>query len=297
MGKVNLINIYPLTFGEFLEAVDSGMYEYYNSINRGQKIESIFHNKLIDLYNYYIIIGGMPECVYSWITEKNPERIMQIQSELVTLYESDFSKHNGSVNSGRILMVFRSIVTQLAKDNEKFVYGIVKKGGRAREFEEAIEWLVSAGMIIRIYNVSKPEHPLTAFQQLNHFKLFIFDVGLLKFMAGISNEAVILKADYQFKGALTENFVLQQLREIYDTEPKYYAPTPNKEIDFLLQEGVSIIPVEVKAGESVRTESFSGYINKYKPEKAVKYSKLGYEINDRFTNIPLYLVGRTKDLI
>lgn len=125
------------------------------------------------------------------------------------LYENDFSKHNGNVNAGRILMVFRSIVTQLAKDNEKFVYGCVKKGARAREFEEAIERLVSAGMVVRIYNVSKPEHPLTAFSQLNHFKLFMFDVGLLKFMAGVSNEAVLLKTDYQFKGALTENYVLQ----------------------------------------------------------------------------------------
>lgn len=297
VGKVNIINIYPLTFDEFLAATDQGMYKYYCSIQKGENIENIFHHKLLELYNYYIIIGGMPECVYSWITEKDPERIHQIQSELVELYENDFSKYNGSVNSGRILMVFRSIVTQLAKDNEKFVYGVVKEGARAREYEEAIEWLVSAGMVVRIYNVSKPEHPLTAFQQLNHFKLFMFDVGLLKCMAGVSNEAVLLRADYQFKGALTENYVLQQLREIYDVEPKYYAPTPTKEIDFLLQEGINIIPAEVKAGENTNAESFKNYIKQYNPTKAVKYSKLGYKINDKFTNIPLYLVGRTKDLI
>jgi predicted AAA+ superfamily ATPase len=277
--------------------MDSGMYEYYSSIKRGQSIEKVFHNKLTDLYNYYMIIGGMPECVYSWITEKDPERIAQIQSELVELYENDFSKHNGSVNSGRILMVFRSIVTQLAKDNEKFLYGVVREGARAREYEEAIEWLVSAGMVIRIYNVSKPEHPLAAFQQLNHFKLFMFDVGLLKHMAGVSNEAVLLKADYQFKVALTENYVLQQIREMYDVEPKYYAPTATKEIDFVLQDGMDIIPAEVKAGESVNAESFKSYIKQYKPEKAVRYSKLGYEITDSFTNIPLYLAGRTKDLV
>ncbi len=297
VGKVNIINIYPLTFEEFLEAVDEGMYKYYNSVEKGQKIEDIFHNKLLDLYNYYIIIGGMPECVHSWITEKDPERIKQIQEELITLYENDFSKHNGSVNSGRILMVFRSIVTQLAKNNEKFLYGLVREGARAREYEEAIEWLVSAGIVVRIYNVTKPEHPLSAFQQLNHFKLFMFDVGLLKHMAGVSNEAVLLRADYQFKGALTENYVLQQIRDLYDVEPKYYAPTSTKEIDFVLQDGMDIIPVEVKAGESINAESFKNYLKQYTPTKAIRYSKLGYEKNDNFTNIPLYMAGRTKDLI
>ncbi len=297
VGKVNIINIYPLTFDEFLEALDEGLYKYYNSVKNGQKIEEIFHNRLLDLYNYYIIIGGMPECVHSWITEKDPERIKQIQDELITLYENDFSKHNGSVNSGRILMVFRSIVTQLAKNNEKFLYGLVREGARAREYEEAIEWLVSAGMVVRIYNVTKPEHPLSAFQQLNHFKLFMFDVGLLKHMAGVSNEAVLLSADYQFKGPLTENYVLQQIREMYDVEPKYYAPTSAKEIDFVLQDGMDIIPVEVKAGESVNAESFKNYLRQYKPAKAIRYSKLNYEKNDSFTNIPLYMAGRAKDLI
>ena len=297
VGKVNIINIYPLTFEEFLEAADEGMYKYYNSVERGQIIEDIFHNKLLELYNYYMIIGGMPESVYSWITEKDPERIKQIQGELVTLYENDFSKHNGNINSGRILMVFRSIITQLAKDNEKFLYGLVREGARAREYEEAIEWLVSAGIVVRIYNVTKPEHPLLAFQQLNHFKLFMLDVGLLKYMAGVSNEAILLKADYQFKGALTENYVLQQIRELYDVEPKYYAPTSSKEIDFVLQDGMDIIPVEVKAGESVNAESFKNYLKQYKPTKAIRYSKLGYEKNSSFTNIPLYMAGKTKELI
>jgi len=133
-------------------------------------------------------------------TPQRPQRIQQIQNELITIYENDFAKHSGKVNSGRILLVFRSIVSQLAKPNEKFIYGAVKEGARAREFEEAIEWLVSAGMLNRVYNVSKPEHPLKAFDQLSHFKLFLFDTGLLKHMAGIDNAAILLKSDYQFKG-------------------------------------------------------------------------------------------------
>ena len=297
VGKVNLLNISPMTFDEFLAASDEGLYSYYTAIQKGQQIEEIFHHRLLDAYNYYLIIGGMPECVQSWITHKDPAEISRIQQELIELYENDFSKHNGKVNSGRILMVFRSLVTQLSKDNEKFIFGCVREGARAREFEEAIEWLVSAGMVMRIYNVSKPEHPLKAYEQLNHFKLFMFDVGLMKQMATISNEAILLKSDYQFKGALTENYVLQQIKAIYDTEPKYYAPTSTNEIDFVVQDGMNIIPIEVKAGESVTSASFKNYIKEYKPEKAVRLSKLGYEINDSFVNLPLYLANKMGELV
>ena len=147
VGMVNLLDITPLTFDEFLDATDEPLYAYYQSIAKEQQIEELFHHRLMEAYNNYLIIGGMPECVASWIKHKDPARVAQIQKELVQIYENDFSKHNGKVNSGRILMVFRSIVTQLAKSNEKFMYGAVREGGRARDFEEAIEWLVSAGMV------------------------------------------------------------------------------------------------------------------------------------------------------
>lgn len=297
VGKVNLIDISPMTFSEFLEALDKGLYDYYSSIEKGRAIEGIFHQKLLDAYNYYLMIGGMPECVSNWIKHRDPAHIATIQKELAELYENDFSKHNGKVNSGRILMVFRSIVTQLAKDNEKFVYGCVKEGARAREFEEAIEWLVSAGMILRVYNAKKPEHPLKAFEQLNHFKLFMFDVGLLKHMAGLSNEAILLRSDYQFKGALTENYVLQQIRGLFDTEPHYYAPTATNEIDFLVQNGTQIIPIEVKSAESVASASFKSYLKAHSPERAVRFSKLGYEDNGSFVNIPLYLANKLDKLL
>lgn len=197
----------------------------------------------------------MPECVASWIAHKDPAKITQIQRELIEVYENDFSKHNGKVNSGRILMVFRSIVAQLAKSNEKFMYGAVREGGRARDFEEAIEWLVSAGMLNRIYNVSKAEHPLAAFDKLDQFKLFVFDTGLLKHMAGIDNSAILLKTDFQFKGPLTENYVLQQLRGQFEVEPRYYSDK-NSEIDFLIQHGTEIIPIEAKGGEDKTAPSF-----------------------------------------
>lgn len=296
VGMVNLLDIYPLAFDEFLEAVAPTLYAYYESIQKEQTIEAIFHNRLLEAYNNYLIIGGMPECVSSWVKYKDPTRISQIQRELIEVYENDFSKHNGNVNSGRILMVFRSIVAQLAKPNEKFMYGAVREGGRARDFEEAIEWLVSAGMINRVYNVAKMEHPLSAFDKLDQFKLFVFDTGLLKYMAGLDNSAILLKTDYQFKGPLTENFILQQLRGQFAVEPRYYSDK-NSEIDFVIPYGTEIIPVEAKSGEDKSAPSFKKYIAEHKPEHALRFSKRGYRKDGYITNLPLYLARKTKELL
>ena len=296
VGMVNLLDLYPLTYDEFLEATDPALYAYYENIQKDQPIEDIFHNRLLDAYNNYLIIGGMPECVTSWVNYKDPARVSQIQRELIEIYENDFSKHNGKVNSGRILMVFRSIVSQLAKSNEKFIYGAVRQGGRARDFEEAIEWLVSAGMLNRVYNVSKMEHPLSAFDKLDQFKLFLFDTGLLKHMAGIDNSAILLKNDYQFKGPLTENYLLQQLRGQFEVEPRYFS-AKNSEIDFVLQNGMEIIPVEVKGGEDKSAPSFKRYVSEHHPEYALRFSKRGYRKDGEITNIPLYLARKTKDLL
>lgn len=296
VGMVNLLDIYPLTFDEFLNAIDSGLYAYYESIQKEQVIEQIFHQRLLDAYNYYLIIGGMPECVSSWIKYKDPAMVSKIQRELIEVYENDFSKHNGKVNSGRILMVFRSIVSQLAKPNEKFMYGAVREGARARDFEEAIEWLVSAGMLNRVYNVSKMEHPLSAFDKLDQFKLFVFDTGLLKQMAGVDNSAILLKTDYQFKGPLTENYVLQQLQEQFEVEPRYYSDKKG-EIDFVVQNKMEIIPIEVKGGEDRSANSFKTYVANNAPQHAYRFSKRGYRKDGGFTNLPLYLVRKTKDLL
>ena len=296
VGMVNLLDIAPMTFDEYLHAVDEPLYTYFRGITKEQKIEELFHNRLTEAYNYYLIIGGMPECVSSWIKYKDPAKIARIQNELVQIYENDFSKHNGKVNSGRILMVFRSIVTQLAKSNEKFMYGAVRDGGRARDFEEAIEWLVSAGMLNRTYNVSKLEHPLAAFEKLDQFKLFVFDTGLLKHMAGIDNSAILLKTDYQFKGPLTENFVLQQLYSQFSIPPHYYSER-NGEIDFVIQHGTTIIPIEAKGGEDKSAPTFKKYVSDHQPEYAVRFSKRGYRKDGYITNMPLYLAVKMKELL
>lgn len=262
---------------------------------KGQEIESIFHNRLLEICNYYFIIGGMPECVASWLQYKDPARIARIQQELIQVYEHDFSKHHGKVNSGRILMVFRSITTQLAKENEKFMYGAVREGGRARDFEEAIEWLVSAGMLNRVYNTARPEHPLAAFDRLDCFKLFVFDTGLLKHMAGIDNSAILLKTDYQFKGPLTENYILQQLKGQFSLEPRYFSHKRG-EIDFVVQHGTEIIPIEVKGREDKSAPSFKHYVSEHSPEHVLRFSRRGYVTNEGITNLPLYLAPKTREL-
>ena len=296
VGMVNLMEINPLTFDEFLEATDINLYSYYEQIKIDQEIEEIFHNRLIESYNNYLVIGGLPECVSSWVNYKDPEKITKIQKELIQLYENDFSKHNGKVNSGRLLMVFRSIVSQLAKSNEKFIYGVIREGARARDYEEAIEWLVSAGMLNRIYNISKIEHPLIAFEKLDQFKLFLFDTGLLKQMAGIDNASILLKSSYQFKGPLTENFILQQLKGRFDVDLHYYSDK-NYELDFIFQHKGEIGIIEVKAGEDKSSHSFKRFINEINPKYAIRYSKRNLRVDGKITNIPLYLVNKTKMLI
>ncbi|MBQ9105333.1 MAG: DUF4143 domain-containing protein, partial [Mailhella sp.] len=296
VGMVNILEVGPLNFAEFLKAKDEGLYSYYADLTNGQSIEGIFHTRLLDAYHHYLIIGGMPECVSSWLEWKDPQKVIQVQRELLDVYENDFSKHNGRVNSGRLLQVFRSIVSQLAKENGKFMYGVVRSGGRARDFEEAIEWLVSAGMLNRVFNVSKPEHPLPAFDRMDCFKLYLFDTGLLKCMAGIDNAAILLKSDFQFKGPLTENFVLQQLKGQFDVSPRYYSDKTG-EIDFLIQHGQEIIPVEVKGGEEKSAASFKKFIAQREPENAIRFSQMGYVKDGRFTNMPLYLASRMRELL
>ena len=296
VGQANVLTLYPLDFSEFLAATDEALYAYYRQLAPQDEIPDLFHSRLLDAYHTYLIVGGMPECVRAWVEHNDPARVAKLQADLVSVYEHDFTKYNRRINAARILMVFRSIVPQLAKENEKFTYGVVKPGARAREFEEAVEWLISAGILHRVCNVSKPEHPLPAFIVQNHFKLFFFDVGLLKQMAGVDNEAIILETPYQFKGALAENLVLQQMMGKLRVAPCYFAPDSTHEIDFLLQDKSQIIPVEVKAGKSKSAASFKRYLAKYAPKRALRFSQRNCKQEEAFLNLPVYLAGRTDFL-
>lgn len=300
VGKVNLLNVYPLTFEEYLAAADSGMYQYFTSIKSGVDYVSVFHEKMLEHYRKYLIIGGMPECVQSWVQNGNPEEVAIIQSEIIELYENDFTKHSGKVNAGKILQVFRSIVPQLAKENnEKFVYAAIAKSARAKDFEDAIEWLVSAGIVYRVLNVSKADYPIKAYEMLNHFKLFLLDVGLIKRMADLTNKSILLSDSYKFKGQLTENYVLSQFLPLLKGKytPHFYAFAQDREIDFILQIEENIVPVEVKSGTDKKAVSFKSYIAKHNPEIAVRFGTNEYLKNGAITNVPLYLAGKVFELI
>ena len=297
VGKVNLMNVYPLSFEEYLAAADDGMYRYYSGISSGDDYVAAFHEKMTEHYKKYLIVGGMPECVQSWTRNADPEEISAIQEEIISLYENDFTKHSGKISGGRILQVFRSIVPQLAKgNNEKFMYAAIAKSARARDFEEAIEWLVSSGIVYRILNVSKPEYPLRAYEILNYFKLFLLDTGLIKHLAGLTNKSILLSESFPFKGQLTENYVLEQLIPVLDKAPNFYAFAQEREIDFILQHGESIVPIEVKSGGDKKAASFKSYIAKHNPEAAVRFSAMEYLKNGAITNIPLYLAGKIFEL-
>ena len=292
VGQVDLLSLHPLSFAEFLQAVDPGLATFRDGIHGEAAIPEIFHNRLLEACRLYLIIGGMPECVASWIAYRDAGRINAIQKNLLALYENDFTKHNRKINAARILMVYRSIIPQLAKENQKFSYGTVKPGARAREFEEAVEWLVSAGIANRIYNVSSPQYPLKSYARQSHFKLFFLDTGLLKAMAEIDNEAIILRKDFSFRGVLAENFVLQQFLSSSGASPYYYAPDSRHEIDLLLQHNMEVLPVEIKAGTDKNAASFKSYLSKYRPQNAIRYSERNFRRDGAFVNIPLYLAGR-----
>ena len=296
VGAVDIIHMYPLSFIEFLHAADERMWEFLVSIEKGQHIENIFHERLNELYGLYLIIGGMPECVASWIDEGNLDEVDRIQDALIELYEYDITKYHGKVNPEKILLVFRRIASQLAKPNEKFIYGALRKGARATEYEGAIEWLCSAGLVNRVYNITKPEIPLKAYEDLSAFKLYMFDTGLLKHAAGLDNSPILTKTSYQFKGPLSENYLLQQLKGQFSVDPAYYS-TKNMEIDFMLQHDASLIPIEVKGEEDRSAPSFKRFIRENLPKTAVRFSKMGYQMNGQITNIPLYLAGRLGDLL
>lgn len=299
VGKVNLLRVGPLSFGEFLQAMDEPLFAYYQSVTSAVPMEPIFLSRLNELLKIYLIVGGMPECVSLWKSEKDVSLVERTQDEIIALYENDFSKYSGKVNSGRILMTWRSIPTQLAKENNKFVYGCIRSGARAREFEVAIEWLVSAGLVNRVYCSKKIEYPLPVYDNLRSFKIYLPDTGLLRRMAGIEAKILILdQTPFSFLGALAENYVLQQFQSRFDPEPRFWTDDAGPaEIDFLLQNQGEILPVEVKYGENVRSKSLVYYQRKFHPKVAVRISGQNIKMDGGTLDIPLSMCGRLPEFL
>lgn len=299
VGKVEFLNMYPMTFTEFLKADgQSNLVDYMNSIQNINNNPDIFFNKLEEKLKSYFIIGGMPEVIQSWITYKDMERVNKIQEDILQSYESDFSKHTTSIEANRISIIWNSIPSQIARENKKFLYQAAKNGARAREYEDAVNWLKDANVVNKIYNVTKPNMPLIAYNDLSSFKLYLNDVGLLRKKTNLSSR-VIIEGDtlfQEFKGALTENYVLQTL-VANGLEPYYYTFDNRYEIDFIMQYQNEIIPIEVKAGKSLNNTSLKVYNETHKPNIRIRFSMNNLNKDDNLINIPLFMAEYVKKFI
>ena len=292
VGKVDILDLYPFNFREFLCAMDEGALSEALDTKDYTLIDNFSDKYLFWLKNYYYV-GGMPAVVDAFRMHKDYGEVRQIQNDIVRQYEGDFGKHIDSHTLPRIRMVWDSIPIQLAKENKKFFFGQIKKGARSSEYEIAIQWLIDCGLVYKVSRVNEPHMPLKAYKSMNAYKLFLIDVGLLGAMSELEAESILEGNDIfiEFKGALSEQYVLQQL--ISDTEytPYYYGTEKATfEQDFLIQKGKNIIPIEVKAETNIHSQSLRAYCDKYHPERAVRFSALKYMNQEWMENIPLYAV-------
>ena len=292
VGKVDFMSLYPLSFKEFVYAT---LGERYAQLLDAKDFELItpFKQVYISALKQYYFVGGMPEAVQSFIDDKDFNEVRLIQKRILTAYEQDFSKHAPADIVPKIRMVWNSIPSQLAKENKKFVYGLVREGARAKDYEAAIMWLCDCGLIYKVGRVNSGAIPLKAYEDLKAFKLFVLDVGLLSCMTGI-NQSVLLNGNelfVEFKGALTEQYVCQQFKTLPDIGIYYYNNDRNTcEVDFVIDVGDKAIPVEVKAEKNLKAKSLKSYRNRFSPEISVRTSMADYRQDDRLLNLPLYMI-------
>ena len=299
VGKVDFLNMYPMTFSEFLIADNAqNLVDYMDSLEKIEKIPDIFFNQLEEKLKAYFIIGGMPEAVSAWVNEKDMELVNKIQNNILSAYESDFSKHTQDSEANKISLIWNSVPSQLAKENKKFLYQVVKEGARAREYENALNWLNDANLIYKIYNVTKADFPLKAFNDLSAFKIYMNDVGLLRKMSNLDSKIVVEgdKLFEEFKGAFTENYVLNMLTSTLNLVPNYYTFDRN-EIDFIIQYKNNIVPIEVKANKSTNNTSLTKYNEKFNNELSVRFSMNNLSKDGKILNIPLFLIEYVEKFI
>lgn len=293
VGKVDFLYLNPMSFSEFLIAINEEQLAYL-LINMDWNLITLFKEKFLTYLRYYIFIGGMPEVVFHFVEKRDFRVVRKTQNRILTAYQNDFSKHAPKEIVPRINMVWKSIPSQLAKENKKFIYGFIKEGGRAKEFELAIQWLVNCGLIHQCFRVSKPAISLSAYQDLSAFKLYNNDVGLLAAMAKLPLQTILNNDAIfeEFKGSLTENYVFQQLL-LKEENDIYYWTNENStaEVDFIIQNDHEVIPIEVKSGINLKSVSFKFFCSKYNPKKAIRTSLADFKEEEWMTNIPLYAIN------
>lgn len=296
VGKVEFLDLHPMSFIEFLAA--AGKEQYAELLNDGGfDIASAFAQDYADLLKTYYFVGGMPEAVRVFCEDKSFDEAREVQRRILDAYEQDFSKHAPGAAVPRIRMLWNSIPSQLAKENKKFIYGLVKEGARAKEYELALLWLADCGLVSKVHRVASPEIPLKAYEGLKAFKLFLNDVGLLSCMTNI-HQSILLDGDRlftEFKGALTEQYVLQQLKTLRGLDVYYWsAERSSAEVDFLVSDGREVVPVEVKAEVNLRAKSLKAFHDKYGPRLSVRTSMAGYKREEWLLNLPLWAIGTLK---
>lgn len=292
VGKVDMLELHPMNYREFLMAMGEKQLADLLLKDDYTLIEDFKQKYVFWLKNYYYV-GGMPEVVQYYSEHKNYGEVRKLQSAILEQYENDFGKHTSVNELPRIRMVWNSIPLQLAKENKKFFFGKIKEGARAKDFELAIEWLQDCGLIKKVYKVSKPAVPLKAYIDFSSFKLYLLDVGLLGALSELDAASILEGNDIfvEFKGALTEQYILQQIVSDTNYKPYYYAGEKSTyEVDFLVQKGKGIVPIEVKAEENLRAQSLKVFCEKFKPEYAVRTSMSGYRQQEWMTNIPLFAI-------
>lgn len=293
VGKVDTIELHPMSFREFLEAMDEKQLASLIT-EKNHALMSDFSSKYIFWLKNYYYVGGMPEIVQYFAQHKDYQEVRRMQKSILDQYEDDFGKHATNAELARIRMVWNSIPMQLAKENKKFFFGQIKTGARMKDFEVAIEWLLDCGLITKVYRVNKPAMPLKAYIDFAAFKLFLLDVGLLGALSELDAESILEGNEIfvEFKGALTEQFVLQELVVETEFTPYYFATdTSTFEMDFMIQKGKNVVPVEVKAETNQQAKSLKAYCQKYGPEYAVRISMKNYQEEEWLTNLPLYAVS------
>lgn len=299
VGKVIFMDLYPLSFPEFLEAI--GETTLIELLQTGDwKLITTFKTRYIDRLRQYFYVGGMPEAVLKFSQNGNYKEVRDIHRQILNAYEHDFSKHTPKEIVPRIRMVWNSVPAQLAKENRKFIYGIIREGSRAKDYEIALSWLIDCGLVHKICRVSKPAIPLKAYEDRSSFKLFLSDIGLLSAMGDIDAKTLLEgnKIFSEFKGALTEQYVLQQLIS-YDEFVIFYwsADRSTAEVDFIIQNGGLVIPLEVKAEENLQAKSLKVYVEKFNPEVSIRTSMSDYRKQEWLINLPLYAIHRLIHLM
>jgi len=299
VGKVDFLQVNPISFSEFLSADDPNLFAYIESIDKLEPIPDIFFNPLVDKLKKFFICGGMPEAVVTLLEQQDIEKTQQVLQNIVNAYALDFSKYAESKDVPKINHLWSSIPSQLARDNKKFLYQSVRTGARSREYEDALLWLSHAGLVHRVFKITKPGLPVSAYDDLSAFKLYLIDVGLLRRLSLLDPIAVREgnRLFTEFKGALTENYVLQHLVKNFEVQPRYWTSGNQAEVDFIIQVKNEIIPIEVKSDENVRSKSLSVYNGLYEPSVRVRYSLRNLKKDEGLINIPLFLVDYTEKLL